>query len=382
MNKRAFTLLELMVATTIALLVVSAATSAIFLIVRSLNQSGQSSAADSEAQIIAEYLVSQLQGVGGGAVRPWMAVVIDNNNGSDSSDKLTFADVPVELPSSVTISQLVSVGVFSFFVQTGVNALNQPVGRCPLAELRKDLDGDGFPEPTAVTAAAYAITELRDQQVILTSPDGSTWRSVVVTDLGFEASASGCFARFATESGTRMLKNGALSRADRFTGTLNDSGDETPDEWVLGQMSFVRVREWRFVAPAPGNPGRILERVTSSGGFGTDRILFEGARDLQVSAGYDHDPFDGIIKETLDGRDDEWINSAPGDTPFSELPARLGAAVSADTLRMLDIAVIIELPRAERPVDVIAFDGPLRRALFEGRVAGGRAYLRNQLLFL
>ncbi|MDP2342569.1 MAG: prepilin-type N-terminal cleavage/methylation domain-containing protein [Deltaproteobacteria bacterium] len=375
--KRAFTLLELMVSTTIALLVVSAATSAIFVITRSLNQSGQSSAADSEAQLVAEYLVSQLQSVGGGAVRPWMAVVIDNNTGGNNSDVLTFADVPVELPGSITISQFLEVGSFSFFVQTDVDGFGAPLGRCPLAELRKDTNGDGFPERQDVTAAAYSIEELRNQQVILTNPDGTTWRSVVVTNLGFGTSREGCFAQFELSGGTSMLANGALARADRFSGNF---GPESPDEWVLGQMSFVRVREWRFAPPTPGNEGRILERLTGNTGFSADRVLFEGVLDLQVSPGYDQNPFDGIVAETADGLNDEWLNSAPGDTPFVDLPRGLGV-ISPDTLRMLDIAVVVALPRAERKVTVNAFDGAPRLG-FEARVAGGRAYLRNQLLFL
>jgi hypothetical protein len=48
---------------------------------------------------------------------------------------------------------------------------------------------------------------------------------------------------------------------------------------------------------------------------------------------------------------------------------------------MIDVAVVIALPRAERTATVRAFDGPSRSGP-EARIAGGRAYLRNLLLFL
>lgn len=389
--RRAFSLLELMVATTMAIVVVTAATIAIFIIIRALNQSGQSSAADNEAQLVSEYLVSQLQGIGGGAVRPWMAVVIDNNSGENGSDVVTFADVPVDLPPSISIVQRVGPGTYSFLIPEftrNVSGVRVTFGRCPLAELRKDTDGDGFPQIAADTSAAYSVAELKNRDVVLTSPTGDTWRSVVVTNLQFGDTVETCVASFAVASGTDLVANGALARADRFSGTLTRSPRvEDPDEWVLGQMSFVRVRQWRFHAVGGEVGGQVLERITGSGGFGADRILLEGARDLQVSPGYDHDPFNGVVGEAADGKNDEWLNSVPGDDSgvFNVLPRDLESPdpdIPQDTLRMLDIAVIIALPRAERGnVQVRAFDGTPKFGP-EARVTGGRAFLRNQLLFL
>ncbi|HEY1101273.1 MAG TPA: prepilin-type N-terminal cleavage/methylation domain-containing protein, partial [Myxococcota bacterium] len=56
-QRRGFTLLELMVATALALGVVTAATSAVLLIIRTLNRTGQSSAMVTEVQMLSEYLV-------------------------------------------------------------------------------------------------------------------------------------------------------------------------------------------------------------------------------------------------------------------------------------------------------------------------------------
>ena len=374
-----------------AVVVVSAASVAILVIIRALNQSGQSSAADSEAQIVAEYLVSQLQGIGGGAVRPWMAVVIDNNGGEGGSDVLTFADVPVELPPSVTVAQRVAPGVYSFLIPDGtsriVNGARVPGGKCALAALRKDTDGDGFPQEERETGAAYSAAELANREVVLTSPTGDTWRSVVVQSLQFGDAVTTCVARFAVAGGTDLVANGALKGADRFSGTLTTNPRvEDPDEWVLGQMSFVRVRQWRFHAVAGDVRGQILERQSSTGGLGGDRVLLEGVLDLQVSPGFDHNPFNGVVTETADGRGDEWLNSVPDDDGgvFRRIPQSLvlvSPQVPQDTLRMLDIAVVTALPRAESQRTVRALDGEAKVGP-EARVAGGRAFLRNQLLFL
>ena len=386
-RRRAFTMLELLAATAIALVVVSAATSAIIVIVRALNRSGQSSAADAEAQIVSEYLVSQLQAIGGGAVRPWMVVAIKNNEGLDGSDLLTFADIPVSLPPSQTITRNPTPGTYSLFVQQGIRS-GRPFGDCALARMRKDVDGDGFPEALSNAAAAYTVADLKGLQAILTSPTGDTWRSVVITDVGFGAAFDTCFVQFASTA-TGLTRNGALTDADRFTGLV---GTEDPNEWVFGQVSFIRAREWKFVPAAGEVAGRLIENMSVAnpagvGTFGADRVLLEGVRDLQVSPGFDHNPFDGVIFETANGNDDEWLNSVPGDDSgrFRRLPEDLAGPtppIAPDTLRMLDVAVVVQLPRAERSQQPArAFDGALKRGP-EARVAGGRAYLRNLLLFL
>lgn len=384
-DRRAFTLLELMVSTAIALIVVSAATSAIFIITRALNRSGQSSAADTEAQIVTEYLVSQLQAIGGGAVRPWMVFTVDNNSGAEGSDVVAFGDVPVELPPGQSITRTMSPGKYSLFVLQSTDRRGVQTGECALARMRKDKDGDGFPDPASASASAYAASDLVGQQAILTSPIGDTWRSVVIIDAGFAASFDGCFVRFALD-GTTVKRNGAFARADNFSGT---TGVEDPDEWVLGQVSFVRARTWRLQPVAGEVGGRIIETLSTpgrntDGNFSADRVLLEGVRDLQVSPGYDVGG-DGAIVETSGGLDDEWLNSVPGDHGgnLDRIPEDLRAASPAaprDVLRMIDLAVVLQLPRAERSQSVRAFDGAVKTGP-EARLASGRAYLRNLLLF-
>jgi hypothetical protein len=144
----------------------------------------------------------------------------------------------------------------------------------------------------------------------------------------------------------------------------------------------VRAHEWRFEPPVPGSPGKLVERLKEQGAA-EERVLFEGVLDLQVAIGYDHDPFDGVLRESLDGRDDEWVNQTVGDSlRVRSIPGGLPAVdIGRELLRMIEIGVVVALPRAERQVTVRALDGEPRTGP-EARVVGGRSHLRNLLLFL
>ena len=378
MRRRGFSLLELMVASAMALIVVTAATSSVLLIIRTMNRSGESSAIVSEVQLLSEFLVAQVQGVAGGAVRPWMVTVLRNNAGANDSDVFAFGDLPATVPASTTLMQSLDSGTFSLFVPTGRQG-RQLVGRCGLADLRKDIDNDGLPESIDNVAAGYAVNELVDREVILVSPSGDTWRSVVLTGAGLEPSPTGCFVRFdVTSSG--LTANGFFVDADQFSRDV--SGREDIEQWVGGQVAFVRAREWRFEPPTPGVAGRLVERLKEQGRV-EERVLFEGVLDVQVAIGYDHDPFDGVLRETVDGRDDEWVNHNVTDTlRVGIIPGGLAAFdISPELLRMVEVGVVVALPRAERQVTVVALDGAPHTGP-EARVVGGRSYLRNLLLFL
>ncbi|HEY1100754.1 MAG TPA: hypothetical protein VGF99_17575, partial [Myxococcota bacterium] len=313
----------------------------------------------------------------GGAIRPWMVTVVKNNAGVAGSDVLTFGDVPATLPVSVTVMAHIEGGSFSLFVPTPTRA-NPDRGRCGLAELRRDTDNDGFPQDRSDTAAAFRPRDLVGQEVILASPSGTTWRSVKVVEVGFGASTADCFIRF-TGTSAGLIANGAFADADRFSRL--SSGREDLQQWIGGQVAFVRAREWRFEPKTTTQPGRLVERLTEAGAT-TERVLFEGVLDLQVAVGYDFDPFDGTLRETEDSRGDEWINRLPNDTHRLQLPTGLAdREIDPDLLRMLDIGVVVALPRAERQNTVRAFDGEPQTGP-EARIAGGRAYLRNLLLFL
>jgi len=371
-------MLELMVASGMSVAVLAAATTAVLLLIRTMNRTGQSSAMVSEVQLLSEYLVAQVQGTAGGAVRPWMVTVVTNNGGEDGSDLFAFGDIPATLPQSTTIMRHLENGTFSLFLPTPTRA-NRRLGRCGLADLRKDTDNDGFPQDLSDTSAAFRAADFKDQQVILASPSGETWRSVKLVEVGLAPTLEGCFVRF--EGGSAgLIANGAFKAADRFT--RRGTGAEDLQQWVGGQIAFVRARAWRYEKARPGVPGRLVETLTEANET-VERTLFEGVLDLQVALGYDFEPFDGTLTETPNGRDDEWLNAVGTDSHvLRNIPADLDSKdIAVEFLRMIDIAVVIALPRAERTITVTAFDG-LPRSGPEARVAGGRAYLRNLLLFL
>lgn len=81
---RGFTLMELMVALSIGLVVMAGATSAIVSITRSTVQTRQQSRADIEAKLLIDWVASALQEVGGGSVRPNMAIRIEDDCASET----------------------------------------------------------------------------------------------------------------------------------------------------------------------------------------------------------------------------------------------------------------------------------------------------------
>jgi hypothetical protein len=368
-----FTLLELLVATTIAIIVVGAATMTILLLLRTLTRTGQSSTADAEAQLVHEFLATQLQGIGGGAVRPWMAFALENN-AAGGSDVVHFADIPADVPAAVTVIEHLGDGRYSFFL------VNDGVGRCGLADLRRDVDGDGFPEAADANGAAFTRDDLTGHEVILTSPTGESWRSVVVEDVGLGSDATSCFVAFATDD-RGLVANGALCDADTIA--RNADGDELLDQWVFGQLSFVRARTWRPRAVTGGPDGAlaIVETLHTSGDP-VERTIFEGLRSLQLAVGYDHAPTDGVVRVVADGVDDEWLGNAVDevDNVPRDLPAH-NPPVPMDALRMLRIDVVTALPRGENVRRLRALDGPVVSGP-EARVTTAQVYLRNLLLFL
>ncbi len=111
---RGFTLMELMVAMSIGLVVVAGATTAIVSITRSTVQTRQQSKADIEAKLLVDWIGAQMQQVGGGSVRPQMALEIEDDcatttftlEGSgtmtlpdcDGSDRLNFLLIDGDAP--------------------------------------------------------------------------------------------------------------------------------------------------------------------------------------------------------------------------------------------------------------------------------------------
>lgn len=86
---RGFSLIEVAVAGAIASVVGLAAISTFAILARQMTRLQAEAGVNDEAKTIVDALVGELQGVGGGQVRPWMALRVDD--GGTGSDRVTWA---------------------------------------------------------------------------------------------------------------------------------------------------------------------------------------------------------------------------------------------------------------------------------------------------
>jgi prepilin-type N-terminal cleavage/methylation domain-containing protein len=122
MRRRAFTLLELSIALAMAGIVVAAAAATGVTVSRILKLEAKKSHADADSRRLVDFVLSNLQAVGGGPVRPWMAAWVEPQNclarpnGSlgacdGRNDRLTLVDVDFNRGSctmqSMTSTQIV-----------------------------------------------------------------------------------------------------------------------------------------------------------------------------------------------------------------------------------------------------------------------------------
>ena len=105
-----FSLIELMVAMAISGIVVASATSAMLMIFRATSRAEQQADADENAKLLLDHLLGKVQQVGGGSVRPSMAIRIDDNctttlevgdttlPACDESDRIHFLEIDDSIP--------------------------------------------------------------------------------------------------------------------------------------------------------------------------------------------------------------------------------------------------------------------------------------------
>lgn len=82
---RGFTLIELMVAMAIGAVIAAGATSAMVMILRSTVRVEKQAEVDEDAKILLEALLGELQQVGGGSLRPYHSIFMENDCASDTT---------------------------------------------------------------------------------------------------------------------------------------------------------------------------------------------------------------------------------------------------------------------------------------------------------
>ena len=90
MKLRAFNLLEVAVASAIAGIIAAAAVSSFAVLNRQLVRLQAETGASDDAKTLIDFLVTDLQAVGGGNVRPWMALWVEDNTQATATRNAAF----------------------------------------------------------------------------------------------------------------------------------------------------------------------------------------------------------------------------------------------------------------------------------------------------
>jgi prepilin-type N-terminal cleavage/methylation domain-containing protein len=356
-RRSGFTILELSIALAIAGIVVAAAASTGVTVSRLLKLEAKKSQADADSRRLVDFVLTNLQGVGGGPVRPWMGTWLERQgclarNGLPpclDNDRLTLVDVDFQRRSCIVDS--VTPTMIDF------RDPDPASGLCCYA-------WDGKPDDGPVDQ--YVGMAL----MLVNGP--SQWAVVVATS---ELDPLTC------QYGLSGIE--PLSKWTGPIGTAPIGGDEIAAAFPNGSSATPIVIRTLFVeSDGAGHPGlpRLVE-WQDGGALGSDglvtsgevRLVFPGVVRFHVALGFDSAPFDGSVTET-GGTNDEWFGNAAGDTMVGLVPTGL---------RMAEVGVVSAVAAVDPgPRTLQVLDGaPFSSDRLMLRRAKGRTMLRNIATF-
>lgn len=344
--RRGFSLIEVAVATTIASIVGLAAISTFAVLLRQMTRLQAEAGASDEAKTAVDALVSELQGIGGGAVRPAMALwVEDADDPAAAARRVRFGQGATTKADRVTFATArgSSCPIVAWSAGAGTAQSAGTGATCCWSAL---VDDSGFAELlTAPKSLAHVIVV-----------HGAAHRQVVVD----QVNATTCTARF--RSGP--LHPVATNPAADFTGGVAEAVDVVTLYVDESTQRLMRFRERLDINGADVAVDPSERELVASDVF-----------DLQVQLGFDAAPSDGRLDDRGDTTD-EWFLNAAGDT----MPAGAGP----EDLRMLGLGVIVGArigdPEYRTTAQVVG--GPvISRGGRHLRGAMGRAALRNVAVF-
>lgn len=323
---RAYTLIEVMIAMTAGAILLAVGLSGFQQIINSSTGAERASGASEEAKLLNEYLSSSVQGIGGGTVRPWAAVDVQDNAGIDNTDIVVIYEIDDSFNECLIQTRPGRGNVFTFAMTS-----------------------------TDAGSVCDCLSGLsRGMRVMVTTADGSSWGALQVETVTPNPSCQATFTP--TASGLSRLPG-------------------SPGNFVGGAMSIGHVKLFSV------NANQQLQVQIDSN---SPQILADNVYDFQVALGYDQAPGDGIITDNGDNTDEWAFNSGvanadniptDGGTPA---PGLVG--VSDSDLRMLRIGLIIGSPTGASLLQSSAqvLNGPVRsRAGWVMRPVDSSLSLRN-----
>ena len=347
--RRGFNLIELAVASAMAGVIGVAAIGAFANLNRQLVNLQAESTANDSAKSLIDLLITDMQGVGGGAIRPWMAVWVENgatgNNtlrdqtfnppAGSKSDRVTFATL-IEAAPTCRIKSMNATTLTSDAIVTGSGTV------CCLDAMFKN----GGVGDTGTTMLAYLVTNTKHRQVALEKV-GTCDATVSPGPLHVLDNTPGSTA-ISTDSG---FANGQIVAARVRTIFLEGSN----------LQMFSQVRNFTLNAPSLDD--------------GNVDVVAGAVFDFQIQLGYDTEP-NGRIADTND-TNDEWLFNVA-----TELSA--AKAFEPTALRMIGVGAIVgvRVNNAGLASTARIVGGtPVTRDGAWLRAAMGRASLRNLFVF-
>jgi prepilin-type N-terminal cleavage/methylation domain-containing protein len=318
---RGVTLIELLVATTIATIVIASAASSVATMQSYIMEAGRSAELDGETKLLVDYLVANSQGLGGGAFRPWVAVRVEDNwDAVNSTDRITIVEIDDSMGECTIQAHPGTGAVFSFD-----------------------------------TSACCVDSSWEGLEVIATSPNGTFFMNLTVGTV--TSSPGNCQANFPPGL--------AGAGFDRLPGS---STDMVGGAIVLGKVSRFFLDSTRHVL--------VLEKDIDDDGDLDQVDLADSVYDLQAALGYDVNR-NGVIADT-GGTDDEWLFNATGDALGA---GGLAAATDGD-LRTILYGIVMGTNARTPTGNVQVLNGVSRSVpgmMLRGTLGG--AMFRNLALF-
>ena len=334
---KGFSLMEVMVAMVIASLVVTAGTASVIAIMKSTKATTQRSSIDEESKMLMDYLVTRTQTVGGGSVRPWNGLWVENNcaarNGlpdCNGSDRLSVVMPDLDNECLVTNGAVSPADTLT---------IDSSLGTCCI-------------DATFENKAA-----------ILVKDDGRSFRQVWLDNFN----PGSCTIDY--DQGSSQLSTFGV-----------DPGDWNNAALYLAQVTtyFLDETNLRIYRDSDGDGTYEPNLLDSTTGVPLETgELMVDIYDLQFALGLDNNPEDGNIIDT-DSNSDEWTYNAAGEV--------YDVTTDGSSLRFLSIGFMIGVPVRDQPPNQLRiFDGPVRTQYQADGIylhpATSKAYLRNLLLF-
>lgn len=347
---RGFNLIEVAVASAMAGVISIAAISAFASLNRQLVSLHAQSTANDSAKSVIDLLTNEMQSVGGGAIRPWMAIWVENGTSTNDSTRDEAFKPPEDIGSDrVTFATLIDAAPACTITSMKTSSLvADSVGKnCCLDEMfdKASLEGSGD-----TLLLAYLVAGKQHRQVALRR-------------------TKGCSAE---------ISPGPLAVLDVVTG----AAPKAPDAGFVGGRIVATEIRTIFLSEGDLLMFHQLQNFSSTAPKlvdGTVGLVATNVHDFQVQLGYDENRDSRISDDNA--LDDEWLFNVDDEAPVVVAPS---AGFDARTLRMVGIGVIIGVrvgsvstPSSARIVGggVITSDEAWLRS------AMGRVSLRNLFIF-